>query len=125
MDNIVLTDPTYNSRRIQGQVNSENDFFRPKDMKYIVQEMKCVMTPGEHGHIFRSTLKFNYWYRYLDVVKDDDDDDGNDVDKKKDVDDDRDYDDGEDSSPNEKSFSVEHEPIGFYYEDPVYMDLGK
>lgn len=107
-ENLILTDHPYNSRRVQGRDNSEYDFFRPKDMKCMVQVMKSAMAPGAHGHIFCSALKFNPWYRYLDEDRDllfGNENDGNDDE------DDGDGDDDEYSSPSEKTFFVERQPL--------------
>lgn len=54
----VLTDPTYNIRRVQNDVHSANDPFSSEDVKDLHPFCKNLMKQGASGHIFRRAVQF-------------------------------------------------------------------
>ena len=55
---LVLTDPTYNTRRDAGSDNSEYDVFTESDMKNLADVCSQVLKPGGHSLIFCSFQQF-------------------------------------------------------------------
>ena len=58
---LVLTDPPYNTRRLQGKQNSDHDVLTEDDMERTVATVNAALRPGGHFIIFCSIEQFTKW----------------------------------------------------------------